>query len=432
MKKKNLLFILFLTICIQRGNGFSSDMNKTINASDRTGAYYTGEYPNLFTELLGLSAARVNARIDSVFQQLYYGDNQTQRVYYPVEPDMAYIEDIEYKDVRTEGLSYGMMIAVQLNKKMEFDRLWKWTKTYMQHQNKKRQGYFAWHCRTDGKKIDDNSASDGEEWFVMALFLAAARWGNGEGIYNYQAEAQVILDAMLNKTESSNSTRVVTNMFNKEQKQVVFVPVGNADDFTDPSYHLPHFYELWARWANKENIFWCETAAASRTFLKKTAHPVTGLTPDYARFDGSPVNPPWGGSQVNFQYDAWRVAMNVALDYVWFARDDWAIMQSNRLLNFFHSQGMGTYGNLFTLDGKKLDNDHSAGLVAMNAVAALASDNPDRKEFVAELWQTPIPDGLYRYYDGLLYLLGFLQVSGNFRIYDFTAQPVPDCMDINR
>ncbi|MCI0494453.1 glycosyl hydrolase family 8 [candidate division KSB1 bacterium] len=78
------------------------------------------------------------------------------------------------------------MIAVQLNKKSEFDRLWKWAKTYMQHQIGASKDYFAWHCKDDGTKISQNSASDGEEWFVMALFFASARWGDGEGIFAYQ------------------------------------------------------------------------------------------------------------------------------------------------------------------------------------------------------------------------------------------------------
>ncbi|MBN2357013.1 glycoside hydrolase, partial [candidate division KSB1 bacterium] len=232
----------------------------------RNGAYYTGLYPNLFAELLGKEKQQINAKIDGAFQQLFYGDDSMQRVYYPVAPDMAYIEDILHKDVRTEGMSYGMMIAVQLDKKTEFDRLWKWTKTFMQHQDGAHKGYFAWHCSTDGKKIDLNSASDGEEWFAMALFLASARWGNGEGIYNYRSEAQAILDAMLNKIDNSDDPDDVTNLFNKKEKQVVFVPAGHVDDFTDPSYHLPYFYELWARWADNNNLFWCEAATASRSF----------------------------------------------------------------------------------------------------------------------------------------------------------------------
>ena len=119
--------------------------------------------------------------------------------------------------------------------------------------------------------------------------------------------------------------------------------------------------------------------------------------------------------------------MNVAIDWVWFKKDPWEVTQSNRLLNFFHSQGTDTYGNQYTLDGKKLGEDHSAGLVAMNAVAALASTNENRKEFVEDFWNTPIPSGFYRYYDGMLYMLAMLQVSGNFRIHDPTAGPAPAC-----
>ncbi|HEX9971116.1 MAG TPA: subclass B1 metallo-beta-lactamase, partial [bacterium] len=399
----------------------SSALDSLQTASDetnQTGAFYSGIYQNLFTELSGKNESQVNARIDSAFNQLFYGDDNSQRVYYPFEPDMAYIEDIGNQDVRTEGMSYGMMIAVQLNKKSEFDRLWKWAKTFMQHQSGASKDYFAWHCKTNGEILNANSASDGEEWFVMALFFASARWGNGEGIYNYQAEAQAILDAMLSKEASSDRTDVITNMFNKKERQVVFVPVGNADDFTDPSYHLPHFYELWSRSADKNNEFWRDAANTSRQFLKKVVHPKTGLAPDYARFDGSPMDPPWGGGHKDFRFDAWRVAMNVAIDYQWFARDEWAIEQSNRLLNFFYSQNIKNYPNQYTLEGKPLSIDRSPGLISMNAVAALASTNENRIEFVEELWNLPIPSGNWRYYDGLLYLLAMLQVSGNLKIYN--------------
>lgn len=396
------------------------------HASKHQGAYYMHTYHNLFAELLGKSDLEIKARIDRTFQQLFYGNDFTERVYYPSGPDKAYVEDIANKDVRTEGMSYGMMIAVQLDKKEEFDRIWKWAKTFMQNRTEPRKTYFAWHCRTDGTVLDSTAASDGEEWFVTALFFASARWGNGKGIFNYRAEAQSILDAMLGKEGQPWSNGQITNMFNKRQKQVVFVPSIDAANFTDPSYHLPHFYELWARWANKNNKFWCEAAAASRLFFRKVAHPSTGLMPDYAHFDGSPLNRRGGGND-DFRFDAWRVGMNVALDYAWFAKDPWAVTQSNRLLNFFHSQGVRTHGNQFTLNGKKLGDDHSAGLVAMNAVACLASTNKNRKEFVEELWTTAVPSGPYRYYDGLLYMLAMLQVSGDFRIYDPTGKPSVEC-----
>jgi oligosaccharide reducing-end xylanase len=374
------------------------------------GAFASGIYRNLFRER-GKSDAAIEAKLDTAWQQLFYGDDDTQRVYYPVGDDMAYIEDIGNGDVRTEGMSYGMMIAVQLDKQAEFNRLWKWAKTYMYHGDGPRKGYFAWHCAPDGTMLDPNSASDGEQWFAMALFFAAGRWGNGTGIFNYRAEAQAILDTMLHKDAEGNG--IATSMFDPKRKLVVFVPEGGGSGFTDPSYHLPAFYELWARWAAKDTQFWRDAAAASRALLKAAAHPQTGLMPDYATFEGAP----YPGEHADFRFDAWRAASNVAVDYAWFAADDWSVSQSNRLLAFFAQQGLGSYANQYTLDGKPLSSDHSPGLAAMNAVAALAASDATAGAFVDVLWDTPIPSGKWRYYDGMLYTLALLHVSGHFRIY---------------
>ena len=393
--------------------------------SNPVGSYYTGVYRNLFADLLGVPDSIVDAHIDSTFQQLFYGKDSTERVYFPVEPDMAYIEDVNNKDVRTEGMSYGMMICVQLNKKPEFDRLWKWAKVHMQFQSGSHRGYFGWHCRTNGIVLDSTAASDGEEWFVTSLLFASARWGNREGMYNYRKEAQIILNTMLHK-ESETDHGTVTNMFDQKQKLVTFVPNTTASRFTDPSYQLPHFYELWARWADSDNHFWCDVAFASRKFLHRAVDSVTGLSPDYAGFDGRPIGS-WFGGHDDFRFDAWRVAMNVAVDNEWFAQDPWEVVETNRLLDFFHNQGINSYGNQYSLKGKEFGADHSAGLVAMNAVACLASTSEYRKEFVKALWDHPVPSGPYRYYDGMLYMLGLIQVSGNFRIYQLTPSPVPAC-----
>jgi oligosaccharide reducing-end xylanase len=376
------------------------------------GAFESGQYRNLFTELLGKSETEVRQKIDQAWQQLFYGTDDSQRVYYPVGDDMAYIEDIGNNDVRTEGMSYGMMLAVQLDKPEEFDRLWKWAKTYMYQAKGPYQGYFAWHATVDGEQIDANPASDGEEWFVMALMFAANRWGNGEGIFNYQAEAQKILDTMLHKNDEKT---LATNMFDPVTKQVVFVPQGRGATFTDPSYHLPAYYELWARWADKDNAFWAAAAQASRAFWKKAANPQTGLMPDYAEFDGTPNADPY---HKDFRFDAFRNASNVAVDWAWTGADPWEVEESNRLLDFFRAQGLDRYMNQYSLDGKPLSGDRSAGLRAMNAVAGLAADPQKSKDFVQALWDLETPSGQWRYYDGLLYFLALLHVSGQFRIYE--------------
>lgn len=376
-------------------------------------SFESGEYRNLFNEYLGKSDAEIQEKIDAVWEQLFYGDDSGQRVYYPVGDDMAYIEDIGNGDARSEGMSYGMMIAVQLDKKEEFDRLWKWAKTYMYQTDGPYQGYFAWHCTTDGKKLDSNPASDGEEWFVTALFFASSRWGDGEGIFDYQTQAQEILTTMLLKNDEDNG--IATNMFDPDTKQVVFVPSGRNATFTDPSYHLPAYYELWARWAERDNEFWREATQASRDFFHSAANPQTGLMPDYANFDGAPRG---SDEHADFRFDAWRTLSNVAVDYAWFAADPWQVEQSNRVLDFLASQGIDSYPNQYTLEGEPLSSDHSTGLVSMAAVAALAASPEKGKPFVQALWDTEIPSGKWRYYDGMLYTLGLLHVSGNFRIYN--------------
>ena len=86
-------------------------------------------YRNLFAEL-GYSLAEINTRTEEIFETLFYGGEGVQ-LYHPVGPDMGCFEDTGNYDVRTEGMSYAMMMCVQMDRKEEFDRLWRWAKTYM-------------------------------------------------------------------------------------------------------------------------------------------------------------------------------------------------------------------------------------------------------------------------------------------------------------
>lgn len=330
--------------------------------------------------------------------------------------------DIGNRDIRSEGMSYGMMIAVQMNKKPEFDALWNWATTHMQYKGGPREGYFQWQCQPSGCPGNAVPASDGEEYFATALFFAAHRWGNGTGVYDYEREANRVLDAMLHK-EDMNGGRVdgVTNMFNRTEKQVVFVAVGDAATFTDPSYHLPAFYELWGRWAAGWNgqqaadrRFWLDAAAKSREFLALASHPATGLTPDYAEFNGAPRHLRGHG---DFRFDAFRTAVNWAVDHAWWAADPNARLLTDRIQAFFASQGMSTYPNQYTIAGTPLSTDRSSGLIASNGAASLAATDPRAWAFVEALWSLEPPSGQWRYYDGLLAFMAVQHASGNFRIY---------------
>ena len=143
-----------------------------------------------------------------------------------------------------------------------------------------------------------------------------------------------------------------------------------------------------------------------------------------------------GGSEhLYFRFDAWRCAQNIAMDYAWLGGaasaaagvgQDWPSQYANRLHSFFVSKGLAGYGNQYTLDGNTtLSSTHSGGLVAMNAVAALAATDATAWSFVEALWEEKIPTGQFRYYDGMLYMLGLMHVSGNFRIWTNTSRAIP-------
>lgn len=395
--------------------------------ADHAGAFATGKYRNLFVEV-GQSPAAVTAKIDSAFQQLFHGEPNTQAVYFPAGTNthgpLAYIYDINSRDVRSEGMSYGMMIAVQLNRQAEFDALWNWSRTHMYHTatNHPAQGYFAWSMRTNGSANDEMPAPDGEEYFATALLFASGRWGDGASIFNYRAEADRLLTDLIHRQSITGPTRkgqqTAGAIFHPERKMVRFTPDAANSEHTDPSYHLPAFYEVWARFGPaRDRDFWKAAAVTSRNFLLRAAHPETGLTPEYANFDGTPWVAPWNQRSGDFVADSWRTAMNWSVDWAWWQADPRQKELSNRLQKFFAARGVGRHASRFTLDGRPLGNDHSPGLVAMNAIASLAADEAPAREFVTEFWNTPIPAGPYRYYDGMLYLLGLLHCSGEFRVW---------------
>ncbi len=407
-----VLFFLHLT------GGLAQSGN---SAPKKSPAFASGQYHNFFQEA-GYTQAAIDEKINRTWQQLFEGPG---RVYFEVEDSMAYVSDLKNHDARTEGLSYGMMIAVQLNKKDVFDRIWRWAKKYLQHPDGPREAYFAWSINPASmKKNSEGSASDGELYFITDLLLASNRWGNNTGIHYYN-EARRILDAMWKKDGTGN----IYNLINTEHKQISFVPEGNGYQWTDPSYHLPAFYEVWALYAKDgHEKFYKDCADTSRAFLHRACDAITGLNADYTEFSGKPKSTSWAPAA--FRYDSWRVPMNIAMDYAWFGKDsDWQRKYAMRLQGFLKSQGLQNFNDQFNLDGsppdfilqagafKKLR--HSIGLVATTATTEMIL--PDKnKDFIHALWNAklePYEDGYFdQYYDGLLYLFGLLHLSGKYQI----------------
>ncbi len=365
-------------------------------------------YPNLFLEL-GISQKEIDKKIDNTFETMFF--DPKERIYFETDENMGYILDTGNNDVRTEGMSYGMMMAVQMDRKDIFDKLWLFSKTYMYQKSGKYKGYFAWSVAADGTKNAKGPAPDGEEYFAMALFFASERWGDGEPPFDYSVQAREILRHCIHQDELVEGGQP---MWDRENYYIKFVPEA---DFTDPSYHLPHFYELFAQKADLEDReFWKKAAEQSRKFLHITCHPVTGMAPEYAEYDGTPKRL---FREAQFYSDSYRVAMNIGLDAAWFNKDESLGEIVDKLQAFFsENTTLGDY-KAYMIDGTALDESamHPVAIIATNAAGSLAAKGKYRMQWVKDFWELPLRKGKRRYYDNCLYFFSLLMLAGRYVIY---------------
>ncbi len=374
------------------------------------------DYRNVFAEC-GYDKEEITKRVNDTFNEIFYGKDKF--VYFNEDKSLGYIVDTGNIDVRTEGVSYAMMMCVQMDKKQEFDAIWNWVVKYMYMEEGVNKGYFAWSVSPEGVKNAYGPAPDGEEFMAMALIFASHRWGDGEGTKCYSAWARRILKEVVHKGEEGDGRA----MWDPENHLIRFIP---ERDFTDPSYHLPHFYELFAKYGNPEDSeFWKKAADCSRTYLITACHPKTGLSPEYSFFDGTPYphEQEIFGRHDWFYSDAYRTIANIALDYEWFGKDtkyaDFERNTCNNLQNFFAGLPEEDKSKVYLIDGTVLDMEalHPVAMIATKAQAALAADTPVAAGCVKELWDTPLRSGNRRYYDNCLYMFAMLALSGNYRMW---------------
>ncbi|MEE1258902.1 MAG: glycosyl hydrolase family 8 [Paludibacteraceae bacterium] len=381
----------------------------------KSGAYYTGVYPSPFKTYLGKTDEEIQKKLDQLWDH-YFKGNDNSKVYYENGGE-AYVKDINNNDVRSEGQSYGMMICVQTNHKTEFDKLWKFAKNHMLHTSGQWEGYFKWKCNPDGSAQDANCAPDGEMYFVTSLLLAANRWNEP----SYFKDAQYCLQRFWKNGNGS--------LFNESYKIITFQPY-NCSNFGDPSYDLPAFIELFARWSESNNDKWESCLAPTRGHLEKSCHSSSGLFGDYSEFDGTPTTGGFSQNSNKYMYDAMRCAMNVGMDYYLFGADKKtqnAMM--TRLINHFEKDG---YQHArFNWDGTGGTESYTLGECGANAVGCFAlMDDPANDEKVKtnlkKAWNGQLMTGQYRYYDGLVHYLAMLHLCGSFKIY----KPAPSVTEI--
>jgi len=329
-------------------------------------------YANLFVTVSGHTQAESDAKVASAWSTLFNPSGSGTIYYNGPGSNESYVQDIYNNDVRTEGMSYGMTIAVQLNHQTEFDRLWSWVKNHMANGT----GEIRWKCSTSGSGCAGGGAPDGEEYFATALIFASHRWGDSTGPAKiaYSTEAKWVLDL------------IRTKYFNSQYHLIKF---GSGSNNVDPSYVLPAFYEVWACFDTANADFWKESATAGRAYMQKVVDS-NGVCPYQASFTAT--------SPQAANADSTRCPVNLMMDWNMFAKDPWQ---------------RDTYAVKFGAYSSSRNNGGAS--VGCNSTLGFGLPASSGKAFVDKLWSTGVPS--HDYWNGVLYMLGMVHVSGNFRIW---------------
>lgn len=334
------------------------------------------------------------------------GANGFLRVKRPKEPGL------EPNSTVSEGIAYGMLIAVYMNDQALFDGLWKYEQTCLNM-----NGLMDWYILADGKTRGPNgtgAASDADEDMAWALLMADRQWGgNGSLGDSYLNIAKKLIDIVY-RTEI--------------QDDKLLKPGDGWGDWNtiNPSYFAPSYYRVFAKATGNDK--WNQVLDTSYEMLQKSLNAASknvdnGLVPAWCTSEGAPNGGVFKeGSPTHYQYDSCRTPFRIGLDYCQ-NKEPRAQSYVAKTSQFFAGIGAKKIVDGYNLDGTPnpaSQSGQSAAFVGPAAVGAMSSAS--YSPFLQEGYDGVATMQLLvggDYYDESWTVLSLLMMSGNF--LDYTA-----------
>ncbi len=291
-------------------------------------------------------------------------------------------------DTVSEGMAYGMMMAVSLKEKFFFSGFYNYVKNHY-NQN----GLMSWRILPDGEVPDQNSATDADLDMAYSLVMAARIWKE------YEPEARKMIENI--------------KSFEVEPGTFVLKPGDGwgGSKAVNPSYFSPAYYQIFKEYT--ADPFWDQVAQKSREILDKANKKVV-LPPNWCTAEGgAETEPKMGKDSYKFTYDAVRVAFRQAMAVLWLDKKTLAathaLGQLKRINTFFKNIAPKEIVSGYDESGQPVSQNHEASFVGAAAIASLISGNQNyQNELLTEL--TRLRRG--GYYNDSLRALFFLLLSG--------------------
>nr|1KWF_A Chain A, Endoglucanase A [Acetivibrio thermocellus] len=298
-------------------------------------------------------------------------------------------------DTVSQGMGYGLLLAVCFNEQALFDDLYRYVKSHFNG-----NGLMHWHIDANNNVTShdggDGAATDADEDIALALIFADKLWGSS-GAINYGQEARTLINNLYNHCVEHGS--------------YVLKPGDRwgGSSVTNPSYFAPAWYKVYAQYTGDTR--WNQVADKCYQIVEevKKYNNGTGLVPDWCTASGTPAS----GQSYDYKYDATRYGWRTAVDYSWFG-DQRAKANCDMLTKFFARDGAKGIVDGYTIQGSKISNNHNASFIGPVAAASMTGYDLN---FAKELYRETVAvkdSEYYGYYGNSLRLLTLLYITGNF------------------
>jgi hypothetical protein len=310
----------------------------------------------------------------------------------------------------SEGIAYGMIIAVMFDDQPLFDGFWTYARCFLN-----KSGLMDWYIAPDGQKpLAVGAASDADEDMAWALIMADRQWGGGGSLgESYTSIARRLIDAIY-------ATEVDHGRYAD-----MFLPGDDwrGRDVFNPSYFAPNQYRLFGELGGNASG-WQRVVDRGYEILEASLNDTSdnrhnGLVPAWCDSTGTPVEA-FPGAMQNYQYDSARTPFRIAQDFA-FSRDPRARAYLARTSDFFASVGADAIVDGYTLAGVPAPDPRSAvpnpgSAVFVVGAAAGAMHDPKYQDFLDAAYARVRTGQLLarsRYYNHCWTVLGLLMLTGN-------------------
>jgi endo-1,4-beta-D-glucanase Y len=310
----------------------------------------------------------------------------------------------------SEGIAYGMIIAVMMDDQAMFDGFWTYARCFLN-----KSGLMDWYIAPDGQKpLAVGAASDADEDMAWALIMADRQWGGAGSLgESYASIALRLIDAIYN-TEVDH-----------DRWPDMFLPGDDwrGRDVFNPSYFAPNQYRLFGEVSGNAGA-WQRVVDRGYEVLERSLNDASGnrkngLVPAWCDSSGTPVEA-FPGAMTNYQYDSARTPFRMAQDYA-VSGDERARAYLARTSAFFANIGADALVDGYTLDGKPAPDPRSpaqnpGSAVFVACAAAGAMHDPKYADFVDAAYARVRTGQLLtrsRYYNHCWTVLGLLMLTGN-------------------